>query len=314
MKSFEHYVIVLRRKFIRPILQNETLARFLSKHCLKIYLAWFYENWMGRRMNYCHPRDLNQALMKLSWKNSRDPKMRKLVSTCADKYAVREYVASKGHPEILNELYGVYDNVEDINFETLPKQFVMKMNNASGRNYICLDKSKCDWEAVKSQFSKWLKDPDYAWETGEWQYAIIKPRIVIEKYLEDLGTGSLIDYKAQVFHGKVVDFFVCYNRVNDMKKADEPRPVCYDCYTTDWKRTEDIVPQWHLQRQLIPQPKTLSQMIKVAEDCASDFEYCRFDMYEIDGKIILGEMTLTPHGNVLDFYTQEYLDRMKDVL
>ena len=60
--------------------------------------------------------------------------------------------------------------------------------------------------------------------------------------------------------------------------------------------------------------KTLSQMIKVAEDCASDFEYCRFDMYEIDGKIILGEMTLTPHGNVLDFYTQEYLDRRKDAL
>ena len=314
MKSLEHYLIVLRRKIIRPILQNEKLAHFLSKHCLKTYLAMFYENWVGKRMNFRHPRDLNQALIKLSWKNSRNPKMRKLVPICADKYAVREFIASKGHAEILNELYGVYDNVDDINFDALPKQFVMKMNNASGRNYICLDKTKCDWHVVKTQFAEWLKDTDYAWETGEWQYALIKPRIVVEKYLKDLGADSLIDYKAQVFHGKVVDFFVCYNRVNDMTRADETRPVCYDCYTTDWKRTEDITLEWHLQRQLIPQPKTLSQMIKVAEDCASDFEYCRFDMYDIDGRVVLGEMTLTPHGNVLDFYTDEYLIRMKDLL
>lgn len=314
MKSLEHYLIVLRRKIIRPILQNEKIAHFISKHCLKTYLAMFYENWVGKRMNFRHPRDLNQALIKLSWKNSRNPKMRKLVPICADKYAVREFIASKGHAEILNELYGVYDNVDDINFDALPEQFVMKMNNASGRNYICLDKTKCDWHVVKTQFAEWLKDTDYAWETGEWQYASIKPQIVVEKYLKDLGADSLIDYKAQVFHGKVVDFFVCYNRVNDMTRADETRPVCYDCYTTDWMRTEDITPEWHLQRQLIPQPKTLSQMIKVAEDCTSDFEYCRFDMYEIDGRVILGEMTLTPHGNVLDFYTDEYLIRMKDLL
>ena len=314
MKSFEHYYVVLRRKIIRPILQNKKLAYFISKHCLKTYLAMFYENWMGKRMHYCHPRDLNQALIKLSWKNSRNPRMRELVPICADKYAVREFITSKGHPEILNELYGVYDNVDDINFDALPDQFVMKMNNASGRNYICLDKTKCDWPAIKAQFAEWLTDTDFGWNTGEWQYSLIPPKIVIEKYLKDLGDSSLIDYKAQVFHGKVVDFFVCYNRVNDITLAAGSSPVCYDCYTTDWKRTDDITPGWHLNRQLIPKPKTLSQMIKVAEDCASDFEYCRFDMYEIGGKLILGEMTLTPHGNVVDFYTDEYLVRMKDLL
>lgn len=313
-QKFEHYYIVLRRKIIRPIMNNRKLAYFLSKHCLRLYLAMFYENWVGKRMHYCHPQDLNQALIKLSLKNSRDPKMRELVPMCADKYAVREFVESKGHGEILNELYGVYDNVDDINLEELPDQFVMKMNNASGRNYICLDKKDCDWENVKCRFAEWLKDTDFGWDTGEWQYSLIKPKIIIEKYLKDLGVGSLIDYKAQVFHGKVIDFFVCYNRDNDFALADGCTPVCYDCYTTDWERTDDITPEWRLQRQLIPKPKTLQQMIKVAEDCCKDFEYCRFDMYEIDGKLLLGEMTLTPHGNVVNFYRDEYLVKMKQYL
>lgn len=312
--KLEHYYIVLRRKIIRPILQNKKLAYFLSKHCLKTYLAMFYENWMGKRMHYCHPRDLNQALIKLSWRNSRDPKMRDLVPICADKYAVRGYIESKGHAEILNELYGVYDNVDDIDFDALPNQFVMKMNNASGRNYICTDKSKCDWPTIKKEFALWLTDTEVGLDTGEWQYSLIKPRIVVEKYLKDLGVGSLIDYKAQVFHGKVVDFFVCYNRMNDISMADEARSVCYDCYTPEWERTDDIIAEWHPQRQLIPKPKTLKQMIQVAEECSKDFPYCRFDMYEIDGKLLLGEMTLSPHGNVVNFYRDEYLVKMKKYL
>lgn len=314
MKPLKHYIKVLRRRIIRSIMHNRTIAHFMSKHCLKIYLALYYENWLGMRLSYRNPRDLIQALIKVSWENSRNPKMRKLIPMCADKYAVRQYIESRGHAEILNELYGVYDNVDDINFDALPNQFVMKMNNASGRNYICLDKSKCDWNAVKEHFAAWLQDTDFGWQTGEWQYGLIKPRIVVEKYLKDLGVGSLIDYKAQVFHGKVVDFFVCYNRVNDVDRADEHRPVCYDCYTTDWERTDDILPDYHLQRQLIPKPECLEQMIKVAEDCASEFPYCRFDMYEIDGKILLGEMTLTPQGNVVNFYRDEYLVKMKEYL
>lgn len=313
-KSLEHYYILLRRKIIRPIMRNQKLASFLSKHCLKTYLAMYYENWLGRRLHYHHPQDLNQALMKVSWLNYCDPKMRELVPMCADKYRVREFIESKGHGEILNELYGVYDNVYDIDFDALPNQFVMKMNNASGRNYICLDKSKCEWASVKKMFAVWLKDAEVGLDTGEWQYAMMKPLIVVEKYLSDLGSGSLIDYKAQVFHGKVQDFFVCYNRLNDMTKAEEKRPVCYDCYTTNWERTDDIFPEYHLHRQLIPKPKTLEQMIQVAEECCKDFPYCRFDMYEIDGKILLGEMTLTPQGNVMNFYRDEYLVKMKDYL
>lgn len=303
------------RNIIRhSILNNASLAHFLSKHCLKIYLALFYENWVGKRMNYRNPQDLNQALIKQSWLNSRNPKMREMIPICVDKYAVREYIASMGYADTLNELYGVYDNVDDIDFEALPNQFAMKMNNASGRNYICVDKAQCNWEEIKTKFAKWLKDREFGWWTGEWQYAFIKPQIVVEKYLKDLGESSLIDYKAQVFHGKVLDFFVCYNRDNDIAKADKYKPVCYDCYDIEWNRTEDITPDWHTQRKMVPAPKQLKRMIQMAEACCKDFPYCRFDVYEINGKIVFGEMTFTPHGNVMDYYTDEYLVKMKDYL
>ena len=314
MKSIGHYCDIIRRRIGKWILSKQSLARFISRHCLKWYLALYYENWLGKRMHFRNPRDLNQALIKLSWLNSRNPKMQQIIPICVDKYAVREYIASKGYGDTLNELYGVYDKVEDIDFEALPIQFAMKMNNASGRNYICLDKTQCNWEEIKTKFSKWLQDRDFGWWTGEWQYANIKPQIVIEKYLKDLGDMSLIDYKAQVFHGKVVDFFVCYNRDNEVHEDGNSGSVCYDCYDTQWNRTEDITASWHPQRQMVPAPKQLKRMIQMAEDCCKVFPYCRFDVYEINGKIVFGEMTFTPHGNVMNYYTDEYLVRMKDLL
>ena len=303
MKKMIHYYIVLRRKIIRPILRNKKISYYLSKHFLKTYLALFYENWTGKILNYKKPYDLNQKLMKLSWQNSVDPKMKILIPQCVDKFEVREYIKSKGYGETLNELYGVYEDVNDIDFDSLPEQFVMKITNASARNFICIDKSKCNFEEIKKQFSEWIQDVDFGWQSGEWQYSLIKPRIVIEKYLKDLGSSSLIDYKASVYNGKVEDFLVCYNRDSELTK---------DCYDIDWNRTNYIKDKWHTNRKDIPKPTQLDQMIKMAEECSKDFKYCRFDMYEIDGKIIFGEMTFTPNGNVLSSFTDDYLHNMKD--
>ena len=314
MKSIKHCSDVLRRKIIRFILSKKKISHFFSRHCLRMYLAMFYENWTGKKHSYISPKDLNQSLIKLSWMNSRNKKMRVLIPQLVDKYLVREYIASKGYADTLNELYGVYDNVEDIIFEDLPNQFVMKMNNASGRNYICTDKSTCDWNQIKEYFAKWLKDTDFGWETGEWQYSLIKPRIIIERYLEDLGDSSLVDYKAQVINGKVQDFFICYNRDNNISDGESTPAVCYDAYNVNWERTEYISAYWHKNRQLIPIPTQLQRMIKMAEDCCKEFSYCRFDMYEINGKIVFGEMTFTPHGNVLCFYNDDYLKRMNKLL
>lgn len=310
MKSFRHYEKVIRRRIIRSILRNRSIAHFMSKHCLKTYLAMFYENWTGRRMNYQHPQDLNQALINLSWQNSSNPKMRELIPICVDKYAVREYVASKGYSDTLNELYGVYDNVDDIDFDALPNQFVMKMNNASGRNWICKDKSQADWLKMQKQFAAWLQDDDFGWQTGEWQYSLIKPRIIIEKYLETLGEISLIDYKFQCFHGEPYSCFVGYNR-------DPQNPhgnVCFDDYGMEWNLTENIIPKWHHNRRYLQKPKCWERMVQMAREMSQNFTYVRFDVYEVDEKILFGEMTFTPQGCVQEFYTDDYLKTTKDLI
>lgn len=301
--------IHVRNIIRRSILHNTRLAHFLSKHCLKTYLAMFYENWQGRRLDYKHPQDLNQALLRLSYENSRNPKMRELIPLCVDKYAVREYIASKGYGDTLNEIYGVYDHVDDIDFESLPNQFVMKMTNASGRNWICKEKSKADWSSMKKQFAVWLQDHEFGWQTGEWQYSLIKPRIIIEKYLESLGEMSLIDYKFQCFHGEPYSCFVGYNR--DPK--DPHGKVCFDDYDMKWNRTERILPWWHRNRRLLSKPQSLDRMVQMARDVCRDFEYVRFDLYEIEGKILFGEMTFTPQGCVQEFYTEEALQEMLTV-
>ncbi|MCQ2076352.1 MAG: hypothetical protein MJZ20_04860 [Bacteroidaceae bacterium] len=233
--------------------------------------------------------------------------MRALIPMCADKYAVRTYITAKGYGDTLNELYGVYDNVDDIDFNSLPDQFVMKMNNASGRNYICTDKSKCNWSLIKHQFADWLLDHDFAWETGEWQYALIQPRIIIEKYLSNLGQKSLVDYKFHCFNGQVLSCLTCYDREDEFVKLDD--------YNLEWSRTEDILPSWHAKdRQMLPKPISYDRMIQMAEICTKEFEYCRFDVYEIDGKILFGEMTFTPHGGVLDYYSDDFRIRNKNLI
>lgn len=105
---------LLRAKIIRRILRHRNLAKFLSQHFLKFYLRLFYENWQGRRLCYSNPRDLNQALIKLSFLNSRDRSMRESIPPLVDKYKVRQYISQKGYSATLNELYGVYYSVDDI--------------------------------------------------------------------------------------------------------------------------------------------------------------------------------------------------------
>ena len=295
--------IHFKNRIRRFVLHHKQVAQMVSRLCLGTYLEMMYEEWMGRRMNIRQPQDLNQAMLRLSYRNSKDAKMRELIPLCVDKYAVREYIVSKGYGDTLNECYGVYNNVDEIDFDALPNQFVMKMTNASGRNWICKDKSEADWEKWKVQFKEWLADHDFGWQTGEWQYALIKPRIVVEKYLETLGESSLIDYKFQCFHGEPMSCFVGYDR----NPSDPHGDVNFDDYDMKWNRTDRILPEWHCSRRLLQKPQNWEQMIQMARDLSREFDYVRCDLYEIKGKILFGEMTFTPQGCVQGFYSQDYL-------
>ena len=284
------------------MMHNETIAHFLSKHCLKTYLAMFYENWTGKRLNFRHPEDINHQLMRLSLEAYKDPIQHKLRVQCADKYLVREYVKSKGLEDILIPSYGVYDSFDEIDFEKLPNQFVIQTNFGCGHIWICKDKKKelADIEKWRKQFNEWMAIKDLGWTTGEWQYAEIPHKLVITKYLDSLGEISVNDYKFHCMHGQVYGCFVAYDRIPNKDHA-----VQFDHYDLDWKLTDGILPSYHPKRREIQKPKHYQRMLDISQILSKDFPYCRVDLYEADDKVYFGELTFTPQGNVLSYYTDE---------
>ncbi len=304
MKSFEHYYIVLRRKIIRPIMNNHKLSVFIARHCLKTHMKMFYENWLGKRLNLSRPQDMNHQLMRLSLEAYKDPIQHNLRVQCADKYRVREYVASKGLEDILIPSYGVFDSFDEIDFDKLPNQFVIQSNFGCGHIWICKDKKKelADIEKWRKQFNEWMAITDFGLSSSEWQYSEIPHKLVITKYLDSLGAISVNDYKFHCMHGKVYGCLAAYDR-----RVGVNHGVQLDHYDIDWKLTDGIRPGWHPKRREIPKPQCYNQMLEIAQILSKDFPYCRVDLYEVEGKVLFGELTFTPQANVMDYYTDEML-------
>lgn len=289
-------------------MRNEKRVSFFSNNFPRLYISYYYRNWVGYFPNYKNPRDFNEKLILLSLKNRKNP----LLALCADKYAVREYVTEKVGDDILNTIYGVYDSENEIPFDSLPNQFVIKITNASGYNIICEDKFKLDIDETKQKLNQWLKDSqDFGLTSCEWQYANIKPRILVEKYLSSLGESSIIDYKFNCIRGNVHSCFVAYDR----SKTDSHGSVSYDHYDKNWNLIENAIkPKWHINRKIISKPVSYDKMLHIASKLSEDFDYVRVDLYEIDGNILFGELTFSPNGYVQDYYEQFMLDELGKIL
>ncbi len=253
----------------------------------------------GKILNFNNPKDLNQKLFWLAryWRNP-------LITQCADKYKVREYLQSKGCGDILNELYGVYDNANDMDFDSLPNKFAAKCNHGSGMNIICEDKSKLDIEATKTKLNEWL-----AFQFGrgvEWQYKSIKRKIIVEKYLEGIN-GEIMEYQLFCFNGEPIMFLVR----NDLRgsSVDKNIETFAVSYTPDWQRVFYRKNEEQYTFDL-PKPHNYEKMLDYAKKLSADFPQVRVDFYEIDDKLIFGEMTFSSHGNVLNNYKQEALNML----
>jgi len=274
---------------------------------------WKHPYWMqsiwyayvtGKLPHIRHPRNFNEQLMKLSTEAINDPEQRRLRVLCADKYAVRQYIEEKGCGDILNELYGVYDRFEDIDFSQLPNRFVVKTNYGCGQNLICKDKQSLDMDKWRKQFDEWMAILNFGLTTGEWHYTEIPHKIIVEKYLDSLGNDTMTDYKFHCFHGKV---FGCLN-VFDREKSAHGYTLCH--YDTQWNQQDYLKPEYNPDHKQIKKPENLDQMLKIAETLSADFPYCRVDLYNLDGQIVFGELTFTPAGNIMAYYSDEALRKM----
>lgn len=271
------------------------------------YLRMVYAACYGRFPNLKQPEDINQQLMALSLEALRDPKQHQLRVQCADKYLVRDYVKSKGLEDILIPSYGIYDSFDEIDFDKLPNQFVIQTNFASGHIWICRDKTSEDIEAWRKQFAEWMSVNDFGLMTGEWQYREMQHKLVVTKYLDSLGEISVNDYKFHCFNGQVFGCFAAYDRIPNVDHG-----VQFDHYDIDWKLTDGIRPAWHPMRREIPKPKCYDRMLEVSRILSKDFPYVRVDLYEVDGKVLFGELTFTPQANIMNYYQDETLVNMLD--
>ena len=231
---------------------------------------------------------------KLQWYkiNHRDPLMERV----ANKYTVRGYLEEVGYGHLLNDIYGIYTDVDDIDFDKLPDQFVIKGTHGSGFNIIVKDKSMLNRRQARLMMKSWLRQ-HIAWSGREWVYEKMPRHIIVEKYLED-ETGELRDYKFYCFNGKPAFMQLEVGRATDHNTRN--------FYDMDWKLMPFGKSLPHNPDLNVPVPVMFDEMKKIAEDLCQPFQYVRVDLYQVGGKIYFGELTFYPAGGAPDFIPSHY--------
>lgn len=256
------------------------------------YIKFTYRLIYGRRLNLKDPKAYTEKLAwcKLYWRNP-------LARMCADKYKVREYVKNKLGAEAkkyLNEIYGVWDNLEEIDLKFLPNRFVLKPTNGSGDIVICNDKSEFDFKVAKKKLLSNVKH-HFASRTKEWVYYDLPRRFIAEKYISSSDNKAIKDYKFFCFYGEPRFLYVCSERNTNPK---------FDFYDMNWNAIPVI--NGHQRKCNIEKPELFQEMVALSRKLSSDFPHVRVDLYHEEGEIIFGELTFFHLGGFTKFEPDKY--------
>ncbi len=286
------------KKLIIPIVELLANWHILTPiRVAKLRYMYIMHKWP----HFEHPKDLNEKInyLKFYGDTSKWPML-------TDKYAVRKYIESIGLGDTLVKLYGKWDSVEDIDWDSLPDKFVMKCNNGSGDVLICKDKAKLDIEATKRYFDKMLHR-EFGVVSGEPHYALIKPCIIAEELLDastqPCGSSSLVDYKIWCFNGNPHSVWCCYNR-----KQYHANVGVYDLNWQYHPEASVFTKHYIMERQQLPKPTCLDRMIEVAKKLSWGFPVLRVDLYEVNGHVYFGELTFTSQSGCMDYFSKKFLN------
>ena len=275
-------------------LVNNIIVKLASKNWIPMsdenYLKRIYKKRMHEELNLENPQTFNEKLQWLKLYN-RKPEYVKMV----DKYEPKKYVGSIIGEKYIIPTLGIYDKFEDINFDKLPEQFVIKCTHDSGGLVICKNKNELNLKKTKKKINKFLKR-NYYYQCREWVYKNIKPRILIEKYMTDKTTTELKDYKIYCFNGKAKIIVVCSDRFTDLK-------VTY--YDENWNEM-NVTDVGHKKDNNIKKPVNFEEMKHLAEILSKEIPFVRVDFYEINGNVYFGEMTFFSAAGYEEFEPNEY--------
>lgn len=272
-------IIMNKLSRIEKCMQNgvNNYEELLTKEQYKGELCQWYRNAFGEELNLENPVTYNQ---KIQWMKLYG--MTPFITELVDKYTVREWVKRKIGEKYLIPLLGVWDCFDEIDFEKLPEQFVLKCNHGSGWNEVVTDKDTWNKYAAKKKIDRWM-NTNFAYHGGmELQYKDIVPRVMAEKYMID-SKGEFNDYKFMCFDGKVKLFWVDTDRTTDHRRDVFDAKGNHTDYTIRYPKADEIPAL----------PENIDEMIKIAEILSEGFAHVRVDLYSVDGAIYFGEMTFT---------------------
>ena len=265
------------------------------------YLSYLYRSKLGKPLNLSNPVTFNE---KLQWLKIHDRKPE--YTTMVDKYAVKKYVADRIGKQYIIPTLGVWNSFDEIDFEKLPNQFVLKCTHDSGGLVICRNKSKFDKNRAKKKISKCLKKNFY-YMGREWPYKNVRPRIIAEEYMEDNNTKDLRDYKFFCFNGKAKLLFIVSERQN---KYEETK---YDYYDANFKHLP-FTNGHPNSKKAIDKPKNFELMKKLAEKLSQGIPHVRIDFYEINGIVKFGEITFFTRSGWVTFVPSEWDRKLGDLI
>ena len=306
IRSRYRYALLLYRKLSQKITNHYVSFARLSQKQLNISRMTIekqFKSRTGYALCLKNPLTFNE---KIQWIKlyDRNP----LMTQCADKYAVRAFVQKKlaNDMNILNKIYGVWDNVRDIDWNSLPRQYVLKATHSYNANIIVHDNKEINPSKIADTLIQYLGQDHYS-RAMEWCYKDIPPRIICERYLENTDK-TLIDYK-----------FFCFN--------GEPRFIQLDLDRSNKHSTVFFNPSWETQNfqmsypppppELYPNihpPECLQDMLRIARTLSQEFAFVRVDLYNVHGKPIFGEMTFYPGAGYAKFMPQEWDRKLGDLL
>ena len=275
------------------------VLRDLNLTCLlndEQYTRLVYRVHMGERLNLAHPKKYNE---KVQWLKLYDHNP--LYTTIVDKFAVKDYIRNIIGEEYVFKTLAVWEKFDDIDFDMLPNQFVLKTTHGGGNSgvVICKDKVSFDINAARVKLNKSLKQDAYM-TSREWPYKNVPRRIIAEEYMEDKRTGELRDYKFFCFDGEPKALFVASER----QKRSEP---CFDFFDTGYHHLDlrcshplaDVTPE---------KPGSFEEMLKLARKLSQGFPHVRVDLYDINGRPYFGELTLYHWEGLMPFYPESWND------
>lgn len=241
------------------------------------YLKKLYKGITGKKLNISNPKTFNE---KLQWLKIHDRKS--IYTTMVDKYLVRNYIAEKIGEKYLIPLIDVWDSADDINFDKLPDQFVLKCNHNSGLGMcICKDKSNLNIEKTRKELTRGLQQ-DYYLTGREWPYKHVPRKIIAEKYMVDDSGVELKDYKVMCFGGTPKLIQIHRGRFDSHTQ---------DFYDYKWNK-QTFTQGLPLSEGIMEKPSFLEEMLELSKILSEGIPQARIDWYYSNNQLYFGEITL----------------------